>query len=112
MRVVVFMLPLLLTACALSSDFAFRSTSVTLPQDPMTLPQGPGMDKVATHCLACHSSDMILTQPRLTRKEWEIEVAKMAKVYKAPIDADAVPYIIDYLLTTSERIKPRVKTVP
>ncbi len=112
MRSVLLTLALALTGCASPSSFAFRNTSVTLPQDPMILPEGPGKDDVATNCLACHSASMILTQPRLTRKEWESEVAKMAKAYRAPIDVIAVPHIVDYLMMTSERLTPQAKTAP
>ena len=98
-------LPLLLAACGpASSDFAFQNTSITLPEDTTTLPDGPGVEAVTTNCLACHSPAMILTQPRLTRKVWEAEVEKMAKVYKAPIDQAAVPQIADYLVATNERL--------
>lgn len=100
-------LPLVLAACGTAkADFAFQNTSITLPEDAATLPPGPGVEAVTTNCLACHSPEMILTQPRLTRKEWEGEVAKMAKVYKAPIDEAAVPQIVDYLVATNERLTP------
>lgn len=85
-------------------NFAFQNTSITLPADTTTLPPGPGVEAVTTNCLSCHSPEMILTQPRLTRKAWEGEVEKMAKVYKAPIDQAAVPQIVDYLVATNERL--------
>jgi len=98
-------IPLLLTACGQAkADFAFQNTGITLPADTTMLPPGPGVEAVSTNCLACHSSQMIVTQPRLLRKEWEGEVAKMAKVYKAPIDAKDVPQIVEYLVATNERL--------
>jgi hypothetical protein len=98
-------LPLLLAACGQAkADFAFQNTSITLPEDTTTVPAGPGVEAVSTNCLSCHSPAMILTQPRLTRKVWEAEVEKMAKVYKAPIDQAAVPQIVDYLVATNERL--------
>jgi cytochrome c5 len=58
-------------------------------------------DAVNNSCLACHSTGMVLTQPRLSRAEWQAEVNKMRNVYKAPIaDAD-VPAIVDYLANLS-----------
>jgi hypothetical protein len=40
---------------------------------------------------------MVLTQPHLSRADWQAEVEKMRNAYKAPIaDAD-VPAIVDYL---------------
>ena len=105
-------LPLLLAACGQADDFAFRNVSIALPDDTTTLPDGPGVAAVTTNCTACHSPAMILTQPRLTRKAWEGEVEKMAKVYKAPIDQAAVPQIVDYLVATNERLTPLAKTAP
>jgi mono/diheme cytochrome c family protein len=103
---------LALGGCQQAESFAFQNTSITLPEDTVTLPAGPGAEAVATNCLACHSPEMILTQPRLTRKVWEAEVEKMAKVYKAPIDAKDVPQIVDYLVAANERLTPEVKTAP
>jgi hypothetical protein len=107
MKPLLLALPLLLAACGpAKADFAFQNTSITLPEDTTTLPDGPGVAAVTTNCLACHSPAMILTQPRLTRKVWEAEVEKMAKVYKAPIDAKAVPQIVDYLVAVNEGLTP------
>jgi hypothetical protein len=40
---------------------------------------------------------MVLTQPRLSRSQWQAEVDKMRNTYKAPISATDVPAIVDYL---------------
>jgi hypothetical protein len=107
-------LPLVLAlgGCQQADNFAFQNTSIALPEDTTTLPDGPGVEAVTANCLACHSPAMILTQPRLNRKVWEAEVEKMAKVYKAPIDSAAVPQIVDYLVVTNERLTPLAKTAP
>jgi hypothetical protein len=116
MKYALLAIALLLTACGQAkADFVFQNTSIALPDDTTTLPDGPGVEAVTTNCLACHSPAMILTQPRLTRKVWEAEVEKMAKVYKAPIDQAAVPQIVDYLVTTNELLTPTppaAKTAP
>jgi len=39
-----------------------------------------------------------LTQPALSRAEWQSEVDKMRSTYKAPVDASDVPLIVDYLV--------------
>jgi hypothetical protein len=104
MRLVILAFLLFLAACGQTNSFAFQNTTITLPEDTTTLPDGPGVEAVTTNCLACHSPAMILTQPRLTRKVWEAEVEKMAKVYKAPIDQAAVPQIVNYLVATNERL--------
>jgi len=38
-----------------------------------------------------------LTQPYLSRAEWQSEVDKMRNIYKAPIAAEDATAIVDYL---------------
>jgi hypothetical protein len=72
-----------------------RSVSVDFPDPSNTFPGAA--DAVNNNCLACHSAGMVLTQPHLSRVDWQAEVEKMRNAYKAPIaDAD-VPAIVDYL---------------
>jgi hypothetical protein len=72
-----------------------RSVSVDFPDPGNTFPGAA--DAVNNNCLACHSPGMVLTQPHLSRADWQAEVDKMRTAYKAPIaDAD-VPAIVDYL---------------
>ena len=58
---------------------------------------GPGSDPVNDNCTACHSAEMILAQPALSKTVWQAEVTKMAKVYKATISEEDIPAIVDYL---------------
>lgn len=62
---------------------------VTMPdEEPMFT--GPDADLLNGNCVACHSAEMILAQPRMTAEQWGHSVQKMRTVYKAPIDdADA-----------------------
>jgi cytochrome c5 len=76
-----------------------RSTSVTLPAGDALYPGGKAADVVNGNCLSCHSTEMVLTQPKLTRAQWQTEVTKMIKVYKAPVNDGDVPAIVDYLST-------------
>lgn len=63
--------------------------SVTLPDDDAIF-AGPDADLLNANCTACHSSEMVLTQPLMTEQAWAASVAKMRTIYKAPIeDADA-----------------------
>ena len=73
----------------------FKSAEVSLPQSSRTLPNAPA---VASVCLACHSAGMILNQPALPKTTWEAEVNKMRNFYKAPVAAQDVPAIVDYLV--------------
>jgi len=104
---------LLLLSCAgLSSMGAQAATSAsgggtTLPSVSVELPSGgraypgtgPGAEVMNGNCASCHSAGMVLTQPHLTRAEWQGEVTKMLNVYKAPVDPADVPAIVDYLVS-------------
>jgi hypothetical protein len=94
-------LPLLLAATLAACDSApqvtFADASITLPDDPMDLPEGPGRQAVVDNCLACHSPSTMLQQPRVSREKWEDIAGKMIKVYKAPVDPAAIPAIADYM---------------
>lgn len=87
---------LALGACQDSApDFA--PMDIALPQDSIALPDRPGVEEVTANCTACHSADMILNQPALTRRQWQSTLTKMREVYKASIDSEAEPAILDYL---------------
>jgi cytochrome c5 len=70
---------------------------ITLPTVQTELAQGEGKDKAATLCNICHSVDYITMQPKGSKTQWSSTVAKMRKVFGAPMsDADA-DVIIKYL---------------
>jgi hypothetical protein len=77
---------------------SLRSVSVDLPDSDRMFPDGAGADAVNNDCLACHSAGMVLTQPSLSRADWQAEADKMRNVYKAPVAAEDVPAIVDYLV--------------
>jgi cytochrome c5 len=74
-----------------------KSVSVDLPAGDSMFPDGPGADVANNNCLACHSADMVLNQPAMSKVQWESEVNKMRTAYKAPIDPNDVDTILDYL---------------
>ncbi len=96
-------LALSLAACGGPAPVTFADTEIALPADPVTLPPGPGMEAVRDNCTACHSPSTMLQQPRLSREKWEHQVEKMVTVYKAPVDSNAIPAIVDYLVEVQER---------
>ena len=98
MRAAALILALALTACDRAPEVVFKDASVTLPDDPVDLPDGPGRDAVIANCTACHSPSTMLQQPRVPQEKWESIVGKMKKLYKAPIDDAAVPEIVDYMV--------------
>lgn len=94
---------LLLAACDNAPKVAFEDASITLPDDKVVLPEGPGRDAVLENCSACHSPSMLLQQPKVPRAKWEAIVGKMRKVYKAPIDDTAAAQVVDYMLAVQAR---------
>ena len=74
-----------------------RSTSVDLPDSDRLFPGGSEADAINNNCLSCHSAGMVLNQSRLSRTDWQAEVDKMRNVYLAPVAAQDVPAIVEYL---------------
>jgi len=79
---------------------AVTSTTVELPSGDALFPGDSSADAINNNCLACHSADMVLNQPALSKSAWESEVRKMINAYKAPIGESDVPAIVDYLVKT------------
>jgi hypothetical protein len=83
---------------AAQDTLALKSVSVDLPAGDSVFPDGPGADAANNNCLACHSAEMVLNQPTLSKSQWRAEVEKMRMVYKAPVDATDVDAIVAYLV--------------
>lgn len=67
-------------------------------EDAITLTDGPGKQALEANCLGCHSLDYVpMNAPFLDEKGWQAEVAKMAKIYGAPLNEADVPAIVAYL---------------
>ena len=80
-----------------AAGITLASVGVTLPTSDRPYPDGPHADTINGNCLSCHSAGMVLTQPAMTRADWQGEVNKMVKVYKAPIEPADMTLIVDYL---------------
>lgn len=91
------LVPLITRAAA---PFELKPVSVDLPTGDTMFPDGPGSDAVNNNCLSCHSADMVLNQPALSKTAWSAEVDKMINFYKAPVDQGDVAEIVDYLSRT------------
>jgi cytochrome c5 len=86
-----------LTHFAAAEDATLKSLKLEFPADTAQF-VGAGADAVNSVCLACHSAEMVLMQPKLSPAAWKAEVNKMRAVFKAPVaDAD-VDAIVDYLV--------------
>ena len=84
-------------AVSTAAPIEFKSVNIDLPDSDKMFPDGPGSDTINNNCLACHSADMVLNQPAMPKDAWKSEVNKMISIYKAPIAAEDVPAIVDYL---------------
>lgn len=71
--------------------------SITLPTPAVSLKEGPGMDTTRRYCGICHSLDYITTQQKFPTAKWQAEVAKMIKVYGAPIPKESAREIGEYI---------------
>jgi hypothetical protein len=80
-----------------ATPFELKSVHHELPDSDSMFPAGPGSDQINNNCLACHSADMVLNQPVLSKDAWAAEVNKMINVYKAPVAPRDVSTIVDYL---------------
>ncbi len=78
-----------------------HSVSTDLPVGDRTFPGGTRADAINNNCLGCHSAGMVLTQPSLSRDDWQDEVNKMRNSYKAPVAQADVPAIVEYLVNLS-----------
>ena len=60
-----------------------------------------GFQAAQENCQTCHSADYVAMQPpRKGAAFWDAEVAKMVKVYHAPIEAEQAKAIAAYLGAT------------
>jgi hypothetical protein len=84
---------------AAEGKLALKSVNVDLPAGDGMFPDGPGADAANNNCLACHSAEMVLNQPALSKAHWQAEVDKMRMAYKAPVDAKDVDAIVAYLVS-------------
>lgn len=85
------------------SGLQAKPVTYKLPPEKSQFKPGPNLDVVQANCSGCHSADYISTQPRgpkFGKDFWTAEVNKMIKVYGAPINADDIPKIVEYLAST------------
>lgn len=103
---------LLVTVLSVSVGGAIHAEGlkIELPQEKPAFKQAPGAELVMANCLICHSSEYISMQPTLSRTYWEGSVAKMQKVFGAPIQPEAVQPIVDYLVKNYGKENPPPKT--
>jgi hypothetical protein len=84
-------------AALAATPLELKSVKLDLPDSDSMFPDGPGSDAINNNCLACHSADMVLDQPSISKQAWAVEVNKMINNYKAPVAPEDVGPIVDYL---------------
>jgi sulfite dehydrogenase len=91
-------------ALALPLSVAVRAQvrSITLPAETITFRPSklPGYELARQQCSSCHSAEYVPYQPTSGRPYWQATVDKMVKTFGAPIPADQIPPIVDYLVAT------------
>ena len=93
----------LTASCAIAAGL-----SIELPPETAAFRPGTGMDIANSHCLICHSADYVLTQPpTTTRAQWKAIVEKMRQRFGAPLPAEQVDVVVDYLAKTYRSDHPR-----
>jgi hypothetical protein len=89
---------LLLSAALVIGCAAFAADDWVLPAEQIQLKPVPGSDLVKANCMMCHSVDYIAIQPRFTRDQWKASVLKMQGKFGAPITAESVDPLVEYLV--------------
>lgn len=89
---------LFVIALAASSSAFAAPLKIELPPERPLLKSAPGTEIAMAQCLICHSSEYITTQPALSPAAWKANVEKMQKKYGAPLPAEQVDALVDYLV--------------
>ena len=76
---------------------------VDLPISETPFPPGTGSEIATSQCLICHSAGMILLQPPLTQEQWLAEINKMRSAFGAPIPANQIDALVNYLSSLANR---------
>jgi sulfite dehydrogenase (cytochrome) subunit B len=77
---------------------AFTVAPCCADEKSIELKKAPGVETVKGNCVACHSLDYIqMNSPFLSPTGWDAELAKMIKLFGAPITDSDAAIIADYL---------------
>ncbi len=71
--------------------------TIQLPMERAVYKSAPGADYANAQCLTCHSAEYVSTQPLMPRAFWKGSVEKMISKYGAPIPAEQIEPLTDYL---------------
>jgi hypothetical protein len=87
------------SAAAPNRHRAIKLTSqkIVLPFGNETFAGGEAANMANSHCLLCHSKEMIDVQPPLTFETWKKEIDKMRMAYGCPLRADQTARIAEFV---------------
>ena len=78
--------------------FLFAAAPASATETEIKLKPAPGLEQVENNCGSCHTLDYIqMNAPFPNAALWEAEMAKMIKVFGAPVEDKDAKIILDYL---------------
>lgn len=78
-----------------------------LPPETSRFKPDAGAELAIGNCLLCHSADYVDMQPPLDREAWKAIVEKMRAKYGAPLPAEMVDPVVEYLTRNYGKNSPR-----
>jgi mono/diheme cytochrome c family protein len=96
--------------CTLALAATAAPKTIELPPDGVQLKESPlpGYALAQTQCVACHSAEYMRYQPAgAARPYWDAMTRRMKAVFKAPLNDDDIPAIVDYLVKTYGSEQPK-----
>jgi len=96
--------------CASALVATAAPKTIALPPDGVQLKESalPGYRLAQSQCVACHSAEYMLYQPaNAARPYWDAMAKRMKQVFKAPLNDDDIPVIVDYLVKTYGNEQPK-----
>ena len=98
------------TLCVASLAALAAPKTIELPADGVKLKEStlPGYALAQSQCVACHSAEYMRYQPATAaRPYWDAMTKRMKLVFKAPVNDDDIPAIVDYLVKTYGNEQPK-----
>jgi sulfite dehydrogenase (cytochrome) subunit B len=91
----------LLLVVLVAAAVAAADKTIPMPADHAyaALKPGAGVEVTRQQCVSWHSTDYIVMQPRGNAKQWDGVVAKMIKIFGAPVSDQDAKTIVEYLAT-------------
>ena len=88
---------LALLAAVLAVSASAAPLKIELPPETPAFKTAPGAELAMGQCIMCHSVEYVTTQPQLSPAAWKAIVEKMQKKFGAPLPAEQVETLVDYL---------------